>query len=75
MWNLWAMGYKSEEMMTHASKFIVKGHQNLTESEVVDCLKTYAHFNFLDLDARDALVKNSLRNSQNYSFKSMAEIC
>jgi hypothetical protein len=26
MWNLWAIGYESKEVMTHASKFITKGH-------------------------------------------------
>ena len=75
MWNLWAIGYNSKPLMTHASKFIINGHQNLTENEVVNCLKTYAHFNFLDLEARDSLVKNALRNSQTYTFKSLAEIC
>ena len=43
--------------------------------DVVSVLKAYAYFDYLDMPARDGLVKTAIRNSESYNFKSLASIC
>jgi hypothetical protein len=74
LWNLYALNYNSKDMLGHFSKSIVKNHQNLSENEIVNCVKTFGHFKFLD-DSRDALVKMTIKKSQFFTFKSLGEIC
>jgi hypothetical protein len=74
-WNYYAMDYKSKELLNCLSKYIVEGHQNLLEDEIVQVFKAFAHFNYINLEARDALLKTTIRNSQEFQFSSLADIC
>ena len=74
-WNLYAMSYKDKDLLNCLSQFLINGHQNLLEDDIVKVFKAFAHFDYLNLEARDALLKTTIRNSQNYSFASLAEIC
>jgi hypothetical protein len=58
------MSYKDKELMNCLSKYIINGHQNLIEKEIVQVFKAFAHFDYLNLEARDALLKTTIRNSQ-----------
>lgn len=57
------MGFKSKEIMKKLSPSIVANHLSMDSSEVVGCLKAYAYFDHLDLDARDSLVKAAIKSS------------
>jgi len=43
--------------------------------DVVNACKAFAYFDYLNLPTRDGLVKQAIRNSQEYDFKSLASIC
>ena len=43
--------------------------------DIVAAFKAFAYFNYLHLEARDGLVKTSIRYSEQYDFKSLASIC
>ena len=69
------MDYKNEKLLKVFSDSITKHHTLLQMNEVVGSLKAMAHFDYLDIPARDGLVKTAIRNSQEYSFKGLASIC
>lgn len=69
------MDYRNEQILKVLSNSIEKHHTVIPMDEVVGSLQAYAHFNYLNLPARDGLVKTAIRNSQEYSFKALASIC
>ena len=69
------MSYHDKDLLNCLSQYIIKGHQNLMEQDIVKVFKAMAHFDYLNLEARDALLKTTIRNSQQYTFSSLAEIC
>lgn len=75
LWSLYAMDYRNEEMLKVLSSSIEKHHTEIPMDEVVGSIQAFAHFNYLNLPARDGLVKTTIRNSQEYSFKALASIC
>jgi len=63
LWSLYAIGYKNEKLLDKLSKTIAHEHVNLQMPDVVGAFKAYAYFKYLHMEARDGLVKTSIRNS------------
>lgn len=62
-WNFYAMSFEDKDLLNCLSQYIIKDHQNLIEKDVVKVFKSMAHFDYLNLEARDALLKTTIRNS------------
>jgi hypothetical protein len=75
LWATYALGYKDKDLLDKLSLTLETEHTNLQMADVVNACKAFAYFDYLNLPARDGLVKQAIRNSQEYDFKSLASIC
>jgi hypothetical protein len=75
LWSLYAIGYKNTPLLEKISDTLVFSHTNLEMTDVVSAMKAFAYFDYLNLPARDSMVKQAIRNSQQYDFKSLASVC
>ena len=75
LWSLYAIGYKNVALLDKLSGSISANHQHIPQTDLVNIFKAYAHFDYLHIETRDGLVKTAIRNSQEYTFDSLASIC
>lgn len=75
LWSMYAFGHKDKSLIKSLSPSLIENHQIMDRKDVVNCLKAYAYFDYLDMPVRDSLVKTTIHSSQNYDFKSLANIC
>lgn len=57
LWSMYAIGYKNKGLLAKLSETIAEDHTNMHMADVVGAAKAYAYFDYLDIPARDGLVK------------------
>lgn len=68
IWSFYAIGHKHKGVLDKFSETIVTDHMHLHMDDAVSIMKAWAYFGYLNLDARDAVVKTVIRNSDEYNF-------
>jgi hypothetical protein len=46
----------------------------MTKIDVINCTKAMLFFNYYNSDLKDVLIKNIIKNSEDYDFGSLAQI-
>jgi len=57
LWSSFVIGYKNKDLLDKLSETIEFEHTNLQMQDVVSTFKAFAYFDYLNLPARDGLVK------------------
>lgn len=75
MWNLFALDYKNEHALFKFGQTIVNSDANkLNELDIANTLRAYAHFQHVDYECIEVLLKQTIRRAQDFKLQSLAVI-
>lgn len=74
MWNFVALEYKSEKALKFFTQYILERPDLLNELDVANCLTAYAHFEYLDYDILEILLKQAIRTAAEMKIFSLSTI-
>ena len=75
LWNLYALDHKNEVAVQKFSEVIVAADASkLNELDIANSLRAFAHFQHVDLDCIEVLLKQTIRRAQEFKLQSLAVI-
>ena len=75
LWNLQALDYRSDLALAKFAETIVAADVNkLNEVDIANSLHALAHFNHVDFDCIEKLLKQTIRKAQDFKLQTLAVI-
>ncbi len=75
LWNLFALDHKSEAGLKLFADVIQKGDSSkLNELDLANSLRAFAHFQYVNFDCLEMLLKQSIRSASEMKLKSLAVV-
>lgn len=74
LWNFYCLDYFDEKVFELLSNQVAKNPAKLLELEVANALRAFAHFNYINYDAMDPLIRTSIARAADFNTKTLAVI-
>ncbi len=74
LWNLYALNHRSEHGLKIFSEIILRDSKFLNEMDIANSVRAFAHFQYMNYDCLEVLLKLSIRTGNDMKFHSLGVI-